>query len=86
MLRFGRDPIVLPPLDPAREPITQDKVDTCALITHIYNAVKDAKDNLLLAKISQAFESNKNRNADNLFPYKISVWKSGPVRFFGFQG
>ena len=64
MLRFGQDPIVLPPLDPTCEPITQDEVDARALITHIYNAVKDAKDNLLLAKISQAFESNKNHNAD----------------------
>jgi len=27
MLRFGRDPIVLPPLDTAREPITQDEMD-----------------------------------------------------------
>jgi hypothetical protein len=42
MLRLGRDPIVLPPLEPARDPITQDEVDARAVITHIYNAVKDA--------------------------------------------
>jgi len=60
MLRFGRNPIVLPPLDPTREPITQDEVDACAIIDHIYSSVNDAKDNLLLAKISQAFEANKS--------------------------
>ncbi len=71
MLRFGKDPIVLPPLDPAREPITQDEIDARAVISHIYNAVKDAKDNLLVAKITQAFESNKNRDSNKTFPYKI---------------
>ena len=71
MLRFGRDPIVLPPLSTPHEPITQDEIDACAVITRIYNAVKDAKDNLLVAKISQAFEANKNRNVDEEFPYKI---------------
>ena len=71
MLCFGRNPIVLPPLDPTREPITQDKIDVCAVINHIYSSVNDAKDNLLLAKISQAFEANKSRNIDNPFPYKF---------------
>jgi len=63
MLQFGRDP--------TREPITQDEIDAHAVIIHIYNAVKDAKDNLLVAKISQAFESNKSCVADKSFPYKI---------------
>ena len=71
MLRFGREPILLPPLEPARDPITQDEVDAHAVITHIYNAVKDAKDNLLVTKISQAFEANKNRNSAENFPYKV---------------
>jgi hypothetical protein len=71
MLCFGRNPIVLPPLDAPREPITQDEIDARAVITHIYNAVKDAKDNLLVAKIAQAFEANKNRNAIEKFPYKL---------------
>ncbi len=64
MLRFGHDPIVLPPLEPAREPITQDEIDACAVIMQIYNTVKDAKDNLLVAKISQAFEANKTHDSN----------------------
>lgn len=73
MLRFGRNPIVLPPLDPTCEAITQDEiqVDARAIINHIYMSVNDAKDNLLLAKISQAFEANKSRSVDQTFPYKI---------------
>ncbi len=71
MLHFGRNPIVLPPLDPTREPITQDEIDARAVISHIYASVNDAKDNLLLAKISQAFEANKSRKINDTFPYKI---------------
>ena len=71
MLRFGRDPIVLPPLETARDPITQDEIDVHAVITHIYNAVNAAEDNLLLAKISQAFEANKSRDSNKSFPYNI---------------
>ena len=71
MLRFGRNPIVLPPLEPTREPITQDEVEARAVISHIYNSVNDAKDNLLLAKISQAFEANKSRITNQPFPYDV---------------
>ena len=34
--------------------------------------VKEVKDNLLLAKISQAFEANKKCQADKLFPYEVN--------------
>jgi len=71
MLRFGRNPIVLPPLDHMREAVTQDEIDAHTIINHIYMSVNDAKDNLLLAKISQAFEANKSRSIDQTFPYKI---------------
>jgi len=71
MLRFGRNPVVLPPLETTREPITQDEIDARSIINHIHKAVNDAKDNLLVAKISQAFEANKSRSTENTFPYKI---------------
>jgi hypothetical protein len=40
----------------------EDEIDARAIINHIYSSVNDAKDNLLLAKISQAFEANKSRS------------------------
>ncbi len=32
MLRHGRNPVVLPPLDSTRDPITQDEIDARALL------------------------------------------------------
>lgn len=37
----------------------------------MHTAINDAKDNLLAAKISQAFEANKTRSVDKPFPYNI---------------
>jgi len=71
MLRFGRNSVVLPPLETTREPITQDEIDARSIIDHIRKAVNDTKDNLMLAKISQAFEANKSRSTENVFPDKI---------------
>jgi hypothetical protein len=71
MLRYGRNPVVLPPLTSTREPITQDEMDARALLTHLHKSLNEAKDNLLTAKISQAFEANKSRNASAPFPYNV---------------
>ena len=71
MLRHGRNPVVLPPLVSTRDPITQSEIDARALLTHLHKTLNDAKDNLLLAKISQAFEANKSRSASSPFPFKI---------------
>ena len=71
MLRYGRNPIVLPPLAPPREPITQDEIDAHAILEHLHRSFNDAKDNLLCAKISQAFTVNKSRSSTSSFPYSI---------------
>jgi len=71
MLRFGHNPIVLPPLESTHDPLTQDKIDAHALIMRMHVAVNDAKDNLMVAKIAQAFEANKTCSVDAQFPYKI---------------
>jgi hypothetical protein len=71
MLCHGRNPIVLPPLDSTHKPITQDEIDAHALLTHLHKSLNDAKDNLLLAKILQAFEANKSRSASSAFPFSI---------------
>ena len=71
MLRHGRNPLVLPPLDATREPITQDEIDARALLAHLHKSLNDAKDSLVAAKISQAFEANKSRSVSSPFPYSI---------------
>jgi len=71
MLRHGRNPLVLPPLQLTREPITQDKIDAHALLSHLHKSLNDAKDTLLAAKISQAFEANKSRAVSSPFPYAV---------------
>ena len=71
MLRHGRNPLVLPPLQPTREPITQDEIDARALLSHLHKSLNDAKDTLLAAKISQAFEANKSRAVSSPFPYTV---------------
>ena len=71
MLRYGRNPVVLPPLDSTRVPITEDEIDVHALLTHLHKSLNDAKDNLMTAKISQAFEANKSRAISDPYPYKI---------------
>ena len=63
--------MVLPPLDSTCESITQDKIDARALIVCMHAAINDAKDNLMVAKISQAFEANKTHSVDTPFLYKI---------------
>jgi len=62
ILRSGRNPVVLPPLESTRDPITQDEIDASTLIARMHTAINDAKDNLLVAKISQAFQANKTRS------------------------
>jgi hypothetical protein len=69
MLCFGQNPIVLPLLETSRELIGQDEIDVYALISHMH--LQSAKDNLMVAKIVQAFEHNKNRKKDCPFPYAV---------------
>jgi len=68
-LRFSKSPRVLPPLllpppNPSSEHIQAREVINCVRLD-----VTDARDNLMLAKISQSYFANKNR-ADS-FPYKV---------------
>jgi len=63
--------MVATPLENTREPIMQDEIDACALLTHLHKSLNDAKDNLLTAKIAQAFEANKSRSVNDPFPYSV---------------
>lgn len=65
-LRMGRAPRLLPPITPhaaGDEPRARDIVDRLRL------DVAEAQDNLLQAKINQAYQANKHRKAD--FPFQV---------------
>jgi hypothetical protein len=79
-LRFGRTARVLPPLiAPPPKPST-DYITARTVIEEISANVASARDNLMLAKISQAYHSNPSRA--NTVPYKIGdlVMLSAPNR------
>lgn len=68
-LRMGMNPRVMPPLVPADVPESQQEVDARAVIQQVHDDVQSAKDNLMVAKISQAFHANANRADDP--PYAV---------------
>jgi hypothetical protein len=68
-LRFGRNPRILPPLFPPTNPLTTEDTTARDVIESIQNDVAEARDNLTISKISQAFQANKKRSTDHL--YKI---------------
>ena len=66
-LQMGRSPRVIPPLvSPSDLP---DAATTAIqpLLSELQNDVNDARDNLLEAKINNAFYTNHKRNADDQF-------------------
>ena len=71
-LRFGKTPRILPPLTSSYPSATKEATNARELIVQIQTDVADAKDNLMLAKISQSFQANKHRT--DSFPYKVGDW------------
>ena len=68
-LRFGRSPRILPPLfDPPPNP-TADHITARQVIENLHTDIADARDNLLLAKISQSHYANPKRS--DAPPYQI---------------
>lgn len=68
-LRFGRTARVLPPLIAPPPKPSSEYITARGVIQEISANVASARDNLMLAKISQAFQSNTSRSND--VPYKI---------------
>src|SRR5271168_2903047 len=61
-LCFGRSPRILPPLvNPPPNP-SADHINACQVIETLATDIADARDNLMLAKISQSHYSNHNRS------------------------
>jgi hypothetical protein len=70
-LRFGRSPRILPPLVPPISTAPRIQGDDLArdILNRLQTDVLDAKDNLMLAKITQAAQVNKRRTLS--FPFKV---------------
>jgi hypothetical protein len=68
-LHLGRSPCVIPPLIPSV--LSPEHADSLPLISDLIDRlntdVADARDNLLLAKITQTHHANKSRAPDPLF-------------------
>ena len=61
-LRMGRSPQLIPPLVPLPRNTSAEDILAHAIINKLCEDVSEAQDNLLHAKITQAFEYNKNRS------------------------
>ena len=68
-LRFGRTPRVLPPLIAPPPKPTSEYITARGIVEEVSANVASARDNLMLAKITQAFHTNSSRSKD--VPYKI---------------
>jgi hypothetical protein len=60
-LKTGRSPRLIPPLIPAPASSTTAEVDAREIIARLELDVKEAQDNLLAAKIRQAYHANEHR-------------------------
>lgn len=68
-LRFGRTPRIIPPLLPPPPNPSNDNITAREIIENIEIDVADARDNLILSKISQSHYANSSRKND--FTYNI---------------
>ena len=66
-LKTGRSPRVIPPLIPASPTATTAEVDAQQIIARLELDVKDAQDNLLAAKIRQAYHANKHQAPEVIY-------------------
>ncbi|EPQ59877.1 hypothetical protein GLOTRDRAFT_19679, partial [Gloeophyllum trabeum ATCC 11539] len=65
-LRHGCSPRVIPPLDPGSAP-SSETVDAHSLIQRLDNDVAEARDNLFVSKIDQAYFANKHRGHEHIY-------------------
>ena len=66
-LKTGRSPRVIPPLTLASSTPTAAEADARQIIERLELDVKEAQDNLLTAKICQAYHANENRGPEVVY-------------------
>ena len=73
-LKTGRSPQLIPPLSPAPVTATAAELDARVIIARLELDVKEAQDNLLAAKICQAYHTNEHR-APEIVDALVSRWR-----------
>jgi hypothetical protein len=66
-LKTGRSPRIIPPLVPNTENATPAETSAREIINRLQLDVMEAQDNLLAAKIRQAYHANEHRGAEDVF-------------------
>ena len=66
-LKTGWSPCVIPPLIPLNIDATPEQTAAHEIITRVALDVKEAQDNLLAAKIHQAYHANEHRAPEDIY-------------------
>src|ERR1700761_4609661 len=66
-LRFGRTPRILPPIINPPAKASSDYISAREIIDNLRNDVADARDNLMLAKITQSHHANERQAGDIVY-------------------
>jgi hypothetical protein len=66
-LKTGRSPRIIPPIVPLSENATAEQTTAHEIITRITLDVQEAQDNLLAAKIRQAYHANEHRAPEDVY-------------------
>ncbi|KIJ47555.1 hypothetical protein M422DRAFT_143357, partial [Sphaerobolus stellatus SS14] len=66
-LKTGRSPRIIPPLVPASDIVTPAEISAQDFINRIQLDLLEAQDNLLAAKIRQAYHANAHRGAEEIY-------------------
>src|SRR6202790_199921 len=66
-LKTGRSPRIIPPIVPLTENATAEQITAHDIITRVHLDVQEAQDNLLAAKIRQAYHANEHRAPEDVY-------------------
>ncbi|EJD51375.1 hypothetical protein AURDEDRAFT_24674, partial [Auricularia subglabra TFB-10046 SS5] len=66
-LKTGRSPRLIPPLAPLAAAPTPAAADAHAILKRLEDDVKEAQDNLLAAKVRQAYHANEHRGPEEVY-------------------
>src|ERR1700676_1419363 len=66
-LKTGRSPRIIPPIAPLSENATTEQITAHDIITRVHLDVQEAQDNLLAAKIRQAYHANEHRAPEDVY-------------------
>lgn len=75
-LKYGRSPRIVQPLVDTPPRPSREHISACEVITRVTQDVAEAKDNLMVAKISQSYHANKYRKDDPEYKIGDSVMLS----------